>query len=97
MGIFIRWFTIGFLRQIQIPSKKNPLETLEKAYKIAKDLGMDYVYLGNTDQRNNTYCPKCGKLLIERWGMTVVENKVKDGKCPYCGAEINLGGRKWIE
>lgn len=73
----------------------TPIETLEKAYAIAKDLGMKYVYLGNTGEKNNTYCPECGGLLIERRGMRMVKNKVKNGKCPFCGADINLGGRKW--
>lgn len=76
----------------------TPLKTLEKAYQIAKDGGMKYVYLGNVgDKRNNTYCPECGELLIKRRGMQTVENKIKDGRCPVCEAEINIGGKKWIK
>jgi len=90
---FLRFFPAYMVENLPA----TPIETLEKAYKIAKDLGMDYVYLGNTFERNNTYCPKCGKLLIERRGMRMVENNIKNGKCPYCGAKINLDGRKWIE
>lgn len=73
------------------------IEILEEAYQIAVDKGMKYVYLGNVgDRRNNTYCPECGELLIERRGMQLVKNKVKDGRCPACGAEIPIGGKKWI-
>jgi pyruvate formate lyase activating enzyme len=90
---FLRFFPAYMV--MDLPA--TPMETLEKAYKIAKDLGMDYVYLGNTGRKNNTHCPRCGKLLIERWGMQMINNKIKDGKCPFCGAKINLGGRKWIE
>jgi len=67
----------------------TPIETLEKAYEIAKSEGLKYVYLGNLEgEKNNTYCPKCGKLLIVRAMMETLENKIKKGKCPFCGKEI---------
>ncbi len=76
----------------------TPIGTLDTAYSIATELGMEYVYLGNVgDGRNNTYCPGCGKLLIERRGMRTVENIIGRGKCPECGIDINISGRKWIE
>lgn len=91
---FLRFFPAYKVKDLP----PTPIETLEKAYQIAKDLGMKYVYLGNVgDSRNNTYCPECGELLIERGGMRMVENKLKDGRCPACGAEINIGGKKWIK
>ncbi len=69
----------------------TPIETLEKAYRIAKEVGLKYVYLGNVPghKYNNTYCPKCGKLLINRVHFQVIENKVKNGKCPFCKTKIN--------
>lgn len=75
----------------------TPFETLDKSYRIAKDSGMKYVYLGNVrDDRNNTYCPECGKLLIERRGMNMGHNYIKNGKCPYCGTKINIA-EKWMD
>jgi len=75
----------------------TPIEILEKAYKIAKDLGMQYVYLGNvSDERNNTYCPNCGELLIQRGIMETLEIKLEDSSCPECGEEINIRGEEWI-
>ncbi len=46
----------------------TPLSTLDKAEKIAKDNGIEYIYIGNiiSDKSSNTYCPKCGKELIKR-------------------------------
>lgn len=74
----------------------TPIGTLEKAYELAKEKEMKYVYLGNVeDSRNNTYCPECGELLIERRGMQTVENKIEDGRCPVCGAKINISGQRW--
>jgi len=89
---FLRFFPNYLVDNI--PS--TPIKTLEEAYDIAKGLGMNYVYLGNVyDGRNNTYCPKCDKLLIERIGMSTLECKVRDERCPFCGAKINLVGWKW--
>ena len=64
------------------------LETLKKAYNIAKKAGLCYVYLGNVPVHGDTYCPKCGELLIDRTGYNVAINKLINGKCPKCGREI---------
>jgi len=68
----------------------TPLSSLKRAYKIAKEEGMNYVYIGNVPQHigEDTNCPKCGKLLIRRIGYTVTEDAIKDGKCPQCGTAI---------
>lgn len=68
----------------------TPLETMEKSWKIAKDAGLNYVYLGNVPDTGmqNTYCPEDGKLLIERKGFAVVQNNLQNGKCKYCGEDI---------
>ncbi|MFX1311322.1 MAG: AmmeMemoRadiSam system radical SAM enzyme, partial [Promethearchaeota archaeon] len=49
-------------------NEPTPLQLLYNAYNIAKETGLKYVYLGNlpTDDYNNTYCPKCSKLVIKR-------------------------------
>ncbi len=67
------------------------IESLEMAYEIAKDAGIEYVYLGNTPghQYENTYCPECGELLIERVGYRV-KMRLRGRKCPGCGHEINI-------
>ena len=68
----------------------TPLSTLEKAYKIGKEEGLKYIYIGNVpgNEKENTYCPKCGKLLIKRFGFEVLENHVIGGRCEYCGEKI---------
>jgi pyruvate formate lyase activating enzyme len=72
----------------------TPMATLEKAREIALKKGLNYVYLGNVPpmhEGNNTYCPKCGKLLIERRGFFVVRKDITNvnGKCKCdCGYEI---------
>lgn len=68
----------------------TPMKRLNMAYNLAKEEGINYVYLGNIphNEKENTYCHNCGKLLIERWGFNVVKYVIKDGKCPYCGSVI---------
>ena len=81
------------------PSTK--IETLEKAYNMAKKEGVIYPYLGNVQghKYENTYCPKCGDTVIQRLGCTTVQYKVtQDKKCPKCGQNIPITGqriRKW--
>ena len=67
----------------------TPMNTLLKCYSIAKKK-MSYVYIGNVPHGDyeNTYCPKCKRLLVERIGYYIKKNVIKDGKCPYCGYKI---------
>jgi pyruvate formate lyase activating enzyme len=64
--------------------------TLERALAIARSEGLKFIYVGNVPghQAENTYCPACGKIVIRRSGYTIAENKLKEGKCPYCGSHI---------
>ena len=68
----------------------TPVETLEKAIEIAHSEGMQFVFIGNVwgHPAENTYCPKCGKKIIEREGFDVKEYHIKDGKCEFCGNPI---------
>jgi pyruvate formate lyase activating enzyme len=75
----------------------TPIETLEKAYKFAKRLGILYVYLGNVPAHRyeNTYCPNCGDTLIKRYGPQIVRYHVTDDKrCPKCGSSIPIRGKQ---
>ncbi|MEM4347028.1 MAG: AmmeMemoRadiSam system radical SAM enzyme [Candidatus Altiarchaeota archaeon] len=68
----------------------TPIETLKKARDIALNVGLNFVYIGNVphDDYENTYCPKCKSLLIERIGYKIKRNDIIDGKCKNCGAKI---------
>lgn len=66
----------------------TPLETLDRARKIALEEGLNYVYTGNRpgDEGENTFCPKCGSKVILREGMFLIANKLDSGgRCPTCG------------
>jgi pyruvate formate lyase activating enzyme len=63
---------------------------LEQARLLAMDMGIHYCYVGNvhTKDGNNTYCPKCGLLLVRRAWHAVHEINLKNGYCPGCGHQI---------
>jgi pyruvate formate lyase activating enzyme len=68
----------------------TPVQTLERAKAIADAEGLQYAYIGNVPGHpaENTYCPKCRRLLIERAGFTVTQNHIRKGKCEYCQRPI---------
>lgn len=47
-------------------------------------------YLGNVHGHpaENTYCPRCGNLLIRRGGFSILRNDIVDGRCIHCGSPI---------
>ncbi len=68
----------------------TPEESLILARNIAMSKGIKYAYIGNIPEHegNNTYCPVCKKLLIERLGYTVTQNYIAGGNCKFCSAKI---------
>lgn len=69
--------------------------TLERAYHWARQAGVAYAYLGNVrgHPAENTYCPSCGQLLIERLGYRVRRVLLApSGQCPACGRRIPVIG-----
>ena len=62
---------------------------LERAASIGRAAGLRYVYAGNlpgsVGELENTYCPNCRALLVERSGFDVLRNNLTaDGACPHC-------------
>ncbi len=68
----------------------TPVATLEQARQIALQAGLKYVYIGNVRENpaENTLCHHCGQLIIARLGYRVMEIKMKEGTCGFCGTEI---------
>ncbi len=73
--------------------KPTPVQTLERAWRIGKEAGLQYVYIGNVPghERNSTFCPECGAEVIPRLGFQI--NSLRTA-CPECGhvlAGVDLG------
>jgi len=68
----------------------TPLSTLNRCRDTALEAGLKYVYVGNVPGHDgeNTYCPKCKKILIKRTGYLTKVINLKDGKCAACSETI---------
>ena len=68
----------------------TPVATLERFRNYAMSKGIRYAYTGNVPDNpgNNTYCPQCGKAVIERSSMFVTGMNMDNGKCKSCGKSI---------
>lgn len=74
----------------------TPITTLEKHYKVAKEAGLKYVYLGNVPGHalENTYCPSCGKMVVERYGFDITNWYLdRENKCKNCSNPIVIVGQ----
>jgi pyruvate formate lyase activating enzyme len=93
VSIDIPWHVTAFHQDYKMNGHRNtPVEALTRAAEIGKHAGLSYVYAGNlpgmTGQYENTYCPSCSELLIERFGFNVRANRLKNGSCPKCSTTI---------
>jgi pyruvate formate lyase activating enzyme len=91
LGKSTPWHVTRFVPHLDlshVPS--TPVRVLEMARAIGLEEGLEYVYLGNVHGHSaeNTYCPRCGNLLIHRNGFIILRNDVADGRCIHCGFKI---------
>jgi len=89
----IPWHVTAFHQNYKRTNISNtPAETLIKAAKIGKEAGLNFIYAGNltgqTEDHENTYCHKCGALLIARFGFDITKITIQNGSCPVCSAKI---------
>lgn len=86
----IPWHISRFHPDYQCLDKEiTPIETLHKALSIGKAEGLRYVYIGNVfNESENTLCPRCQNLLIQRKGFSIRVNKIKESLCPACKEHI---------
>ena len=70
---------------------ETPVEILKTAHQIGKEAGLKYVYTGNIAGLpfEDTFCPKCNNLCVDRTNHTT-HRYDKKGKCSKCGADLNL-------
>jgi len=90
----IPWHVTAFHQDYHMQDKSNTTaEQLIRACEIGRSAGLRYVYAGNLPGRvgrwENTYCPDCDELLVERYGYIIRAMKVTaDGSCPACATTI---------
>jgi pyruvate formate lyase activating enzyme len=86
------WHISAFYPTYKLLDKpRTPVSIIDRAREIGLEQGLRYVYTGNVpgDKGESTYCYNCKDRIIERHGFQVLENLVKDSKCPSCGVVID--------
>ena len=89
----IPWHVTAFHRDYKM-NTPDPTDAraLLRAAEIGARQGLRFVYAGNLPGRvgrwENTYCPGCGGLLIERYGYRILQQRVREGSCPDCGQAL---------
>jgi len=65
----------------------TPARTLVEAARIAREVGLRHVYVGNAPEVEDsvTRCARCGERLIARHDFAVTEWRLVEGHCPRCG------------
>ena len=69
---------------------RTSMQKMLQVYDISKKSGLLYTYLGNVPNGDyeNTICPCCGEVIIERKGFFIKNNALDKGKCAKCGQEL---------
>jgi pyruvate formate lyase activating enzyme len=92
VGIETPWHVSQFYPTYKLTDQpRTPVATLRRARQIGLDAGLRYVYEGNVpgEGGENTYCPNCKELLIQRYGFYIETNRIAAGKCPHCAFELD--------
>ena len=90
----IPWHVTAFHQDYRMTENANTTaEQLIRACEIGREAGLRYIYAGNLPGKvgrwENTWCPACDELLVERHGYLIREMRVTgEGKCPSCATRI---------
>ena len=87
----IPWHISAYYPQYKSDIPPTEIQSIIKAIDIGKRAGLKYVYGGNIPESKyeNTSCPNCKEILIERRGFSVINSKIKNNICTGCGAVID--------
>ncbi len=91
---FLRWHPD--YKMLDLPM--TPVKTLEEHWKIGREVGLKYVYLGNVwgHPLEHTYCHACGEMVVRRHGFDIrgwyLETEGDDNRCRRCGAVVPIFG-----
>ena len=91
LGPEVPWHVTRFYPHLKLSHlSPTPVSKLERAWSIGKEEGIWYVYLGNVPghRGENTYCHRCGELLIERHVFDIIKDKMVGNRCPNCNIMI---------
>jgi pyruvate formate lyase activating enzyme len=90
----IPWHVTAFHKDYRMSDPANTTaDDLMRASEIGRRAGLRYIYAGNLPGQvgdlENTYCPECHEILVERYGYRIRGyHLTRDGRCPSCSLEI---------
>lgn len=89
----IPWHVTAFHADYKMSDRPDTqADTLLRAYEIGREAGLNFVYCGNrpghVGDHENTYCPQCHALLVERYSFNVRQIRIANESCPDCGTRI---------
>jgi pyruvate formate lyase activating enzyme len=92
LGPDVPWHVSAYFPAYRFSAPPTRVTSLERAWSIGKQAGLNYVYLGNVPGHpyDNTYCPHCDGLLIRRFGFSVVSSRLTGNRCPDCGGWVAM-------
>jgi pyruvate formate lyase activating enzyme len=89
LGAHVPWHISRFrpiykMRDVQA----TPVASLERAHSIGLAEDLRFVYIGNVagHDAENTFCPECGELFIQREGYRI--SSPLCASCAFCGAAL---------
>ena len=89
-GPDVPWHLSAYHPAYHFSAPPTPVATLERAWQIGTEAGLAFVYLGNVPghRHEETACPQCGTLLVQRRGLRLVASRLEHGCCPDCGSAV---------
>lgn len=82
------WHVSRYHPDFEMHEPETPAATLSRAVEIGRKAGLRFVYAGNVVGRQDTACPSCSELLIEREGFGASVRNLKGAACGRCGATL---------
>jgi pyruvate formate lyase activating enzyme len=94
LGAETPWHVTRFVPYLEFANlPATPVATLERARAIGREEGLDFIFLGNVSVPGgeDTVCPRCGTVVVERHGFGVSSVRLDaGGRCASCGAELGI-------
>ncbi len=91
IGTETPWHISRFHPRYQmLAGRITSVEEIRKAAGIGKSRGLKYVYSGNVpgEAGENTFCSRCGNLLIGRYGFRIERLNLRESVCPDCATPL---------
>ncbi|NCP78159.1 MAG: AmmeMemoRadiSam system radical SAM enzyme [Desulfuromonadales bacterium] len=85
------WHLTAYFPNHTLQLAATEVSSLERAHRIGREAGLPFVYIGNLagHPAQNTYCPQCKALLIERQGFQILSCSLQTPVCPACGFTLS--------